>query len=193
MSMKVPLVVAASLICLALGGGAGVAAMMLFGYQWQPQERSDVVAQPPQPKGGPPLGGPGKGGMPFGGGPGKGGMPFGGAGKGPSSKTQLANLVGKLEVLTKKPLSITLDDERKKGVREQLERLDKLDELSEDDAKRRLDALVEILKADREQFEAVGFRWPGQKTGFQPPMEPPNPFRIQANSDRLKALEERLK
>jgi hypothetical protein len=132
-----------------------------------------------------------------GGGPGgaaKGGMGAGKGGRGPNPKNQLAALVAKLDLVTGKPPAVQLNDDQKKKVQEQLKGLDAADELNEEDAKKRLDTLLDLLKDHRETLELVGYRWPAQggPGGFQPPPEVPNPFKDEKNAKPLKALQERL-
>jgi hypothetical protein len=113
-------------------------------------------------------------------------------GRGPSARNQLAALVAKLDQLTGKPLAVQLSDEQRAKLREQLEGLDAKDELSDDDAKKRLDAVLDIVKDDRETLEAAGYRWPGQQGGFRPPADTPNPFKEGQNAQHLKSLHEQL-
>jgi hypothetical protein len=127
-----------------------------------------------------------------GGGRGMGGRQGGGGGRGPNSKNQLATLVAKLDLLTHKPLAVRLDAQQKDKMREQLKDLDD-GELSEEKAKERLDALLEILKDQRKTLEDAGYRWPGQGGGgFQRPADVPNPFKVEQNEQHLKALRELL-
>jgi hypothetical protein len=209
---KVPTIVSVGVICLALGAGVAVATMHFLGYQKPtPQGAAATGGGAPTaapgmpgagapggmmagPPGGPPSGMPGMGS----GGPGasaKGGMGAGkGGGRGPNPKNQLAALVAKLDLVTGKPLAVQLNDEQKKKVHQQLQGLDAADELNEEDAKKRLDALLDILKEHRETLEMAGYRWPAQggPGGFQPPPEVPNPFKDDKNAKPLKALQERL-
>jgi hypothetical protein len=118
-----------------------------------------------------------------------------GAGKkggfGPTSKALLAMLVAKLDVLTAKPLKVELTDDQRAKVREQLKGLVGEEDLSDDDAKDRLDKLLEILQPQKATLEEAGFRWPG--SGF--PMQgntADNPFKEGADADHLKNLEKRL-
>jgi hypothetical protein len=111
-------------------------------------------------------------------------------GRGPSAKNQLVLLVGKLDRLTRKPLSVSLDHDRKVKAREQLQGLADPQELSQDQAQKRLDALLELLKDQRETLEAAGFRWPG--TGFTPPSDVPNPFKEEKTAKPLASLLETL-
>jgi len=116
-----------------------------------------------------------------------------GAPSGPSAASQLATLVTKLDLLTNAPLTVTLVDDQKAAVAEQLVGLEELDYLPEADAQKRLDALFEILgEPNKDALSAVGVRWPGAGGGgFQPPY--PNPFHGPANAEALSSLQERMK
>jgi hypothetical protein len=110
----------------------------------------------------------GKGGGGMGGGMAKGGGGMakgGGGGFGPSPKTQLAQLVAKLDVLTEKPLSIDLTDDQRAKVREQIKGLASAEELSDDEATKRMNAMLEVLKDQKATLEAAGYRWPGEGGG----------------------------
>jgi hypothetical protein len=107
----------------------------------------------------------------------------------------LARLVVKIDQLTQKPLHITLTTEQQAKIREQLQGLDDKAELSDEEAKKRLDAILEIVKGNKDTLEAAGYNWPGQmpggRGGFgQPPA--PNPFKEDANAKHLKSLQEQL-
>ncbi len=190
---KVPAVVASSLISLVVGVGAGVAAMTVLGYHWSPQPEAAPSSGPPPGMGGPPGGMAGSSGPPggmMGGMGGMGGMMGGMGGRGPNSKNQLATLVAKLDQLTARPLAVHLSADQKKKVSEQLKGLGNAEELKEDDAKQRLDALLDLLKDQRETLEAAGYRWPGQRGGgFRPPADTPNPFKDGDNRKHLQSLE----
>lgn len=146
------------------GGGGGMAGPtgMLPGY-------------PAPAKGGNASGGP------FGGSP----PPNPGA-PASNAKSQLDSLVAKLDVLTRKPLSLT--DAQKAKIREQLQGLADAKDLSAADAQKRLDALLEILKNDRATLEAAGFAWPGETKNAPPAGEKPNPFSSDASGEHLKGL-----
>lgn len=189
---KVPAIIASSVICLALGVGAGIGTMLVFGYHLGAKPADDQA----QAQGGAPMGSPG-GSMPPGmgapGGSGAAGRGGPGGGRGPSPKVQLASLVTKLDQISAKPIKLELNDEQKKKIDEQLHGLDQADELSDEDAKKRLDALLEVVKDQRPTLEDAGYRWPGQGGGFRPPADPPpNPFKDDANRQHLKSLEEQL-
>jgi hypothetical protein len=144
-------------------------------------------------KSAPPFGKGGKGG-PKGG---KGGFGMGGT-RGPNSKTQLASLIAKLDLLTSHPLSVKLDAEQKQKVAETLQKLDEEKELSEDEARTKLEALGKILTEDqRKTLDAAGYRWPGQGQGGGgrggAPAAPPNPFSEGENHDHLTSLRAQLK
>ena len=123
-----------------------------------------------------------------------GSMPSGmGGGRGPSAKNQLASLVSKLDQLSVKPIKLELSDEEKKKIDEQIHGLDQAAELTDEDAKKRLDALLEVVKDQRVVLEEAGYRWPGQGGGFRPPANPPpNPFKEDPNRQHLKSLEDQL-
>jgi hypothetical protein len=195
--LKVPGVVGGTLGGLALGAGLGVMGMTYFGYQVKKEEApGGASAQSPNTgMGRPGGGGMGGMGMPGGGMGGMGmGMPGGGGRGGPSSKTQLANLIAKLDVLTRKPLAVTLSADQKQKVREQIRELDAKEELSDDEAKKRMDALLDIVKDQRETLENAGYRWPGTQGGGGGPGRPPveNPFKEDQNAAHLKSLREQV-
>ena len=69
-----------------------------------------------------------------------------------------------------------------------------LDPLTDEEAKKRLDALLEIVKDDRATMEAAGYRWPGSGGGFGGggAKDQPNPFTTEANRNYLKSLNDRV-
>jgi hypothetical protein len=183
--IKLPAIVMSSLGFLAAGLGLGMLAMAIMGYHYEDMSTQQMnaaekskgsgnMANMMKMKGG--------GKMPGG----------GGRGGPPSSKTELAAFVGKLDLLTSKPLAIDLADDKKTKVAQVLQGLDKQDTLSEEDAKKKLDALEDQLKDYKDTFLAVGFRWPSESGSARPPATSPNPFKDEANSRHLKALQERL-
>jgi hypothetical protein len=193
-SAKVPVILATGIVCLAAGAGGTIVVMESLGYLQKEKERPAATkggdAKAPNMKG--PPGPPGFGAGPGGGGgaPKGGGRGGGGAGGGfrPSAKSQLAALVVKLDALSSKPLTIKLDEKQFKGVREQLTGLGEKDVLEEEEAQKRLDALLELLKDQRAVLEAAGYRWPGGMGGGRPPAPPPNPFKEGENAEHLKSL-----
>jgi hypothetical protein len=112
----------------------------------------------------------------------------GGPGGAPAglSRTQLVALVAKLDVLTSKPLAVNLTEEQKTKIQATLKGLGEKKELREDDAKRILDAILQIVENDKETLAAAGFP-PGS-----PNASDPNPFQQEANAEHLKALQARL-
>ncbi len=194
--LKVPAIIVAGVIGFGVGVGAGVLTLLGLGFARPAALAEDVPAADGQPG---PRGGPGgmPGGRPGGRGGGGPGMGFmGGFGRGPNSKNQLATLVAKLDQLTGKPLAVRLDAAQRKQVEQQLKGLDDAKELSEEDAKKRLDTLLDLLKDQKDTFEAAGYRWPGQRGGggggFRPPADVPNPFKEEANSKHLQSLRQQL-
>jgi hypothetical protein len=97
-----------------------------------------------------------------------------------------------LDQLAGKRLTLDLNGEQRKGVQEQLKGLADLKELNEEEAKKRLDALLMVLDKDRETLEAAGFRWPATGGFFQPPANSPNPFQDENNRKHLKSLQSQL-
>lgn len=187
--LKMPAVLLGVVGGLGTGIALGVLSMASLGYHFNPppEETTPALGQgaPPRMQG--PPGMPGRGMPPGGGGGGGRGM---GGGRGPNPKAQLATLVTKLDQLSGKPLHLALTPEQKKKVDEQLQKLDEEKELKEDDAKKRLDTLLTLLKDQRETLEAAGYRWPGagQGGGGRPPADQPNPFTEEANAHHLKSL-----
>lgn len=206
--IKIPTIVLSSVSCLVAGIALGLLILALFGYRWG---RYNPGGTGPMGGGVPPAGGagmamggagPGGGGGapgkmgPGGGGPGGGGALGGpggggpGGGRGPSPKVQLANLVDKLELLTRAPLKIDLNDEQRAKIKEQLEGLAEADDLPAEEAQKRLDALLVIIKNDHDTLEAVGFRVSQPRPG--PSGQSANPFREDGRDESLKKLKERV-
>jgi hypothetical protein len=186
--VKLPAIIASSLSCLVLGIAAGVLLLASFGYTWKSKQESDANVAEEGGKQGAPKGGMPKGGMP------KGGMPKGGGPQAPSPTTQLVQLITKLNLLTDKPLSVQLSDDRKKKIAEQIKDLSKKEALDDDEAETRLKAILEVIKEDRATMEAAGYRWPvlGGSRPNGPPKAPVNPFKDEAAAKELKALQDRV-
>ncbi|MCI0641603.1 MAG: hypothetical protein L0Y72_25300 [Gemmataceae bacterium] len=197
--IKLPAIIICSAAFLALGVGAGMVLYTLY-------PPTPPSAQAGDGKGGPPAGMMGmKGGAPggmMGGAPGgmmgggkKGGQGQGGP-KGPSPKTQLVSFIGKLDVLSVKPLTVQLSDEQKSKILEQIKGLDDEDELTDDEATKRLETLAEVLKNHRETFEVAGVRWPGAQAKKDAAAggkgAPANPFKDGDGAKHLQALQSRL-
>ena len=193
MKAKVPAALASGIACLLLGGGIGAVTMWAANKPDQqanaaPAEDGKGDANKGSKAGMPGMGGMGAPGGMGGKGGGKGGPGgFGGA-KGPSSKAQLAQLVNKLDVLTGQSLHIDLTPDQKKQAKELLADLTAKDELSEEDAKKKLDALVALLEPNKKTLEEAGYGRPGGRSG-----EPPaNPFKEGVGADHLKSLQATL-
>jgi hypothetical protein len=185
---KVPILVTATLLALAGGVAIGAILGMTVFHEWNNGSKEQAGAKDgnaPGPPGG--MFGPGGGAK----GKGKGG------GKGPGPKMQLNTLIEKLDLLTTRPLTLTLDAAQKKQIREQLEALSQEAKVSDEDAQKRLDALLAVLKDQKEPLAAVGFRWPGADATPGPPLGMiigmmPNPFRDGPTAGKMKSLEARL-
>ncbi len=152
--------------------------------------------------GGPPSG---KSGGGFGGG----GGGFGGGGGQPSPKAQLTSLVRKLEILTG-DVAIQLSAEQKTNLGKELADLE-ADKMSDDDAKKKLDAINALLdEPQRAKQEAIGLPRPvgraggggggggfgggggGGGFGGPPPDPTANPFAETNTLKALKSLRSRL-
>jgi hypothetical protein len=182
----VPTIVASSLICLLIGGGLGAVGMRYVDSD--PEKNKDSASRKEASEA--------KGGMMRPAGAGGGGIRMGGRGGGQSANpmNELAALVTKLDVLTRKPLTLNLTDEQRAKVREQLQGLDTAKELSDEEAKKRLNALLEVVKDDRAILQDAGFRWPGERGGGGGRGGAvANPFTEDPNKEHLKALQERMK
>lgn len=210
--LKVPGVLFAALGGGALGVAIGVIWLAGFGYRInQPEEgTADMTGKeggPPAPPSGP--GGFGKGGGgKGGGGPGAFGKGGGGGGKGgfgggggvpPTARVQLVVLVNALDTLVDQPVALTLTAEERATLAQQLKGLQTSNNITEEDAKARLDTILKVVEKDRKALEAIGYRWPSPdgkgpaKGGFGgPPKDSPNPFSEGPAGERLKSLQERL-
>jgi hypothetical protein len=106
---------------------------------------------------------------------------------------QLATLVTKFdELLTAKPPALNLSAEQKAKIGEQLKGLDEAEELKDEDAKKRLDAILEVVKDDKTKLEAAGYHWPGQGGEIPSGEAPKNPFKDDATAKHLKSLQGQL-
>jgi hypothetical protein len=189
--MKLPAVVTASFGGLVAGLALGILLMAVFGYkptQERPRSESsgDAASQSPRM--------PGPGAPPFVKGPG-GPMSNGPSGPPapPTPKAQLANLVTALDTVADRPVTITLTPDQKAVIIEKLKGLDQAGEITDVDAKVRLDAIVKVMEKDQKTLETVGFHTaPPAKGDFGPPKESPNPFKEGPAGERLKSLLERL-
>ena len=191
-SARVPAAVVSGVICLLLGVAGGVVIGGLTDVRLDKQAAANPGDGGEAKDGG--KGGPMPGGSKGGG---KGGGGKGGFG-GPNPKVQLAQLVGKLDVLTRTPLSVQLTSEQKKQVKDVLAGLDAKDELTDVEAKAKLDALLKVVEGQKETLVEAGFRWPGGGGGpggggppgpGGPPQQPPNPFKEGDRAKQLKSLE----
>jgi hypothetical protein len=188
--IRIPAIAATALTCLIAGAGIGVLTLYQLGYHW---ERQTITrAESPFGTGGGPPNVGGRRGGGEGTSRGRGNTAGGGtASQTANPKGQLAALVAKLDVLTRKPLSVQLKDEQKAKIRDQLKGLEDKDEIREEDAKKTLDALLEAVKENREALEDAGFHWPGEK-GRNSPLDIPNPFKEKNDGDHLKSLRKQL-
>jgi hypothetical protein len=187
-SKKVPIAFVTGIVCLGLGIAGGIVAANFIEKETKADNKAtdDGGGDPKGAKGEPGgkggfggggKGGGGKGGGGKGGGKGGGGNPFG-------PKFQLTTLVTKLDLLTKKPLSVELTPDQKKQIQEQLAGLETADTLSNEEAQAKLDALLKVVEGHRATLEAAGFPWPG--AAF--PKLADNPLKEGPGNDHLKSL-----
>src|ERR1700731_2242107 len=117
--MKVPLIIACSLISLAVGVGVGALGAAYLGFTpdktWPFGEKANDADGDKKNLN---LGELKAGvmGQKGGGGPAGFGPPGKGGGKGPNVKAQLNALVAKLDILTEKPVTLNLNAEQKKQI-----------------------------------------------------------------------------
>jgi hypothetical protein len=114
----------------------------------------------------------------------------GGFGRGPNYRAALANLITKLDLLTGNSLKLELNEEQKNKLRETLKDVDGKEDLSDDDAKAKVESLHKLLEGADKTLEAAGFRWPGDNPGRRPPQD--DPLKSEDNTNHLKDLRQRL-
>ena len=85
-----------------------------------------------------------------------------------------------------------MTDEQRTTLREQLRDLSAQEEITDADAKKRLDAILDSLKDQRPVLEAAGYFWPGTPFPKNAPAGT-NPVRIGPDSAKLNSLQEKLK
>ena len=182
-SKKVPIAFVTGIVCLGLGIAGGIVAANFIEKETKTDAGGDAKAgAQPDAKGGKDGPGGGKGG--FGGG-GKGGGGKGGGGGGAfGPQFRLTTTVTKLDILTKKPLSIELNADEKKQIQELFAGVEDKDALSNEEAQAKLDALLKIVERHRAALEAAGVIWPGAT----PPKLADNPLKEGPGNDHLKSL-----
>jgi hypothetical protein len=198
--LKIPAILMGIAGGFGVGAALGVITMGYLGYHWE-QRTASASEQSADAPGGP--GGPGR--MMMGGGgpgaPGRGGAGGRGGrgGAGPSSKNQLTSVITTLDRVTSgNGLKVTMDAEQKRKVREQIQKLDATDDLSEEDAKGKLDAVLGILTQEqRDTLDEAGANW-GQRAGNRGGMRggsgdaPSNPFKGGEANKHLKSLRDHM-
>jgi hypothetical protein len=148
-------------------GGAGGMLLAVFGYNYRMKQLKapDLSAfgaggpsafapgAPGPGMGMPGMAGPGMG-MPGMGGPGMGGPGMGGGG--PSGKRNLTAFVGKVELLSRPNIQLTLDAEQQAKLAAELATLEQAEKMSDEDAQQHLDALEALLTPEqKEGLDAV--------------------------------------
>jgi hypothetical protein len=185
--MKIPGVITAAFGGLGAGLALGIVFMAGFGYT---PSRRDVPIDTESGEEARLRLMPG-GGMPMG--PGEPAGP-----KAPDPRVQLVDLVRSLERVADRPLTITLSTEQRTAIVEQLKGLDAADQITEDSARTRLEAIHKIVEKDRTALEAIGYRGLGDAQGGGRPsgpsskVNPANPFKGGPAADQLKSLLDRL-
>ncbi|HZV05672.1 MAG TPA: hypothetical protein VE999_11370 [Gemmataceae bacterium] len=191
--MKIPAFLLGIVGGVGVGAAVAIIGMMGFGWRWYAQyyenqnPRMGSGGSPPAMGvvgGGPPAAGGGSGQ--------RGGRQRGSADS--NSKNQLASLITKLDLLTHERPVVQLDAEQKRQIRKQIEKLDDKEDLSEEEAKKKLDAMVGILHDDQKKIlSEAGANLPGQQGGNRGRGEaPPNPFKEGQPNQHLKSLSNQL-
>jgi hypothetical protein len=182
--VKVPAVVTTAFGGIVAGLALGVLLMAGFGYKPREEDLPPGTSGPPGKENEKALA-KGKGNAP------KGKGNFGGGGP-PSPRAQLISLITALDAVADRPLVITLTPEERAMIAEQLKGLDSADEVKDEDAKKRLDAIAKIVEKNQKSLEAVGYRTTPAPKGSGLSKDNPNPFKEGATAQRLKSLLERL-
>lgn len=187
-------------------GGAGGMLLAVFGYNYRMKQikTPDLAALG---AGGPSAfgpGAPGPGGGPGMAMPGMGGPGMGGGG--PSGKRNLTAFVGKVELLSRPNIQLTLDAEQQSKLAAELASLEQAEKMTDEDAQKHLEALETLLTPEqKEGLDAVSLPRrgggggppgggamgaPGGMPGGGAPDE--NPFAQETNQQRLHDLLARL-
>jgi hypothetical protein len=110
---------------------------------------------------------------------------------GPRPVESVVQLITKLDDLTADPAKLQLTDEQRAKLVEQLGPLDEPEFLSDFLANQQMDAMLAVLKNQRQILETAGFKWPNAI--YDPYQRPPkNPFKEGEAAKHLKSLEDRL-
>jgi hypothetical protein len=197
----------AGILGVFIGGAAGML-LAVFGYGYRMKQ-----IKPPNGAALGGLGAPGMGppGMPPPGmaGPGMGAPGMGGpGGGGPSGKRSLTAFVGKVELLSRPNIQLTLDADQQAKLSAELAALEKAEKMTDEDAQKHLEALEALLTPEQKQgLDAVSLPRrgggggggaggggamgaPGGMPGGGPSDE--NPFAQEINQQRLHDLLARL-
>lgn len=133
-------------------GGAGGMLLAVFGYNYRMKQLKapDLSAFGAGGPGAFAPGAPGPGmGMPGMAGPGMGGPGMGGGG--PSGKRNLTAFVGKVELLSRPNIQLTLDAEQQAKLAAELATLEQAEKMSDEDAQKHLDALEALLTPEQKE------------------------------------------
>jgi hypothetical protein len=194
---------AAGLIGILLGSAGTLGALRLMGSRQvalSPPAGSpggDAASPAGMPAPGGSMGGMGAGMGGMGGGPGGGmGGGMGGMGGGANPKRDLTTLVRKIDLLTGE-IGIKLNPEQGASLAAALADVEKAEDMSDDDAKAKHDAILALLDdAQKPQLDAIGLPRPQRGSGGGPggsaKQAPANPFQEETNAKSLKNLQERF-
>ena len=179
----------AGLIGILLGGAGTLGALRLIGLK---QASLNVAAASAMGDAGAPAGKSAPSGSMGGMGAGMGGM-----GGGPNPKRDLTTLVRKIDLLTSE-IGIKLNPEKGASLAAALADVEKAEDLSDDDAKGKHDAILALLDdGQKSQLDAIGLPRPQRGAGGGSPggpakQAPANPFQDEAAAKSLQNLRDRF-
>lgn len=188
---------AAGLIGILLGSAGTLGALRLSGYR---QVNLSLAAASPTGDAAAPAGKSAPSGSMGGMGAGMGGMGVGmggGMGGGPNPKRDLTTLVRKIDLLTSE-IGIKLNQEQGASLAAALADVEKAQEMSDDDAKAKQDAIMALLDdAQKSQLDAIGLPRPPRGPGGGSPggpakQAPANPFQDETAGKSLQSLRDRF-
>jgi hypothetical protein len=183
MGPKLPPLATTAILGVVLAGGLGVLAWSYFGYKFRAPAAETATAGSPDAAPRDRLARLRQGIAPA-------PLPTGLVSRPIPSKFYLVLLVNKLDEVTAKPSATALTDEQRTKLLAELQGIEDKEELTEEEAKKRLDTILEIVKDQKPALKAAGYVWPGEPMPW--PREYPNPFMVKRNEKHLKSLRERL-
>lgn len=188
----------AGVIGILLGSAGTLGALRLIGYRQAKlnEGAASATGDAGAPAPGGSMGGMGAGMGGMGGGMGGMGGGMGGMGGGPNPKRELTTLVRKIDLLTG-DIGIKLNLEKGASLAAALAGVEKAEDLSDDDAKAKHEAILALLDdAQKSQLDAIGLPRPargaGGGMGGPPKQAPANPFQDEAAAKSLQNLRDRF-